>query len=73
MKQKFFGISFVLHYAFTKSEAQTQSEQHSLIPTRHILKLGQDHLASLFDAQGTPLASLFDVKGPPLFSVVVLI
>ncbi len=26
------------------------------LPTRHILKLGQDHLASLFDTQGTPLA-----------------
>ncbi len=42
------------------------------LPTRHILKLGQDHLASLFDTQGTPLASLFDLQGPLLFSVVCL-
>ncbi len=42
------------------------------LPTRHILKLGQDHLVSLFDAQGTPLASLFDLQGPLLFSVVCL-
>ncbi len=31
-----------------------------------------DHLASLFDAQGTPLASFFDLQGPSLFSVVCL-
>ncbi len=42
------------------------------LPTRHILKLGQDHLASLFDAQGNPLASFFDLQGPPLFSFVCL-
>ncbi len=29
------------------------------LPTRHILPLGQDHLALLFDAEGTPLASFF--------------
>ncbi len=34
---------------------QSQDNTFSL-PTRHILKLGQDHLASLFDAQRTPLA-----------------
>ncbi len=43
------------------------------LPTRHILKLGQDHLASLCDAQGTPLVSLFDVKGPSFFQLFVLI
>ncbi|KAI2648492.1 AP-4 complex subunit beta-1 [Labeo rohita] len=31
------------------------------LPTRHILTLGQDPLASLFEAQGTPLASFFDL------------
>ncbi len=36
------------------------------LPTRHILTLGQDHLVSLFDAQGTPSVSFFDLQGPPL-------
>ncbi len=40
------------------------------LPTRHILTLGQDLLASLSDAQGTPLASLFVVQGPPLFVLI---
>ncbi len=35
--------------------------------TRHILTLGQDPLASLFEAQSTPLMSFFDMQGPPLF------
>ncbi len=46
-----------------KALYQSFTEQHSLIPTRHILKLGQDRVG----ARGTPLASLFDVKIKRLF------
>ncbi len=66
----FFHTSFTQNIFFCNI-GLLMSNMFSL-PTPHILKLGRDHLALLFDTQGTPLVSFFDLQGPQLFSGVCL-